>query len=361
MVPLAVPLVDGQTCYVATNGSDSNPGSLAQPFRTITHAYSLAGPGTNIIVLPGVYTDFQSGWGLHLNSSGTASSPIMLESQVYGGAIIDGQNATNRNLGIYLDGSYNVVDGFGIRNGPNGGISIYGHDNQILHSEIYSNGNPYNTTGNGLDGIYDGGAYGSYGSVFVGNYIHDNGRISQATNLDQGIYIDGSTNELIMNNLIVGNCSHGIQVAGDTTPVSGLNIYNNTIVSNRFDDGIVLWSSVEGVHIVNNIIYGNARYGITTVEVNGSGVQISTNLFYTNNLGAWNLTNTNGVFTYTAVGNITNNPEFFNPANDWHVEKGSPAIDSGALLSVVTNDYDGLPRPIPVDPKGLYDIGAYER
>src|SRR5947207_9975377 len=82
----------GADFYVSTQGSDSNPGTSAQPFRTITRAYGLAGPGVTINVMPGVYTDYQSGWGLHLGKSGTASSPIVLRSQVRGGAIIDGQN-----------------------------------------------------------------------------------------------------------------------------------------------------------------------------------------------------------------------------------------------------------------------------
>src|SRR5260221_14327464 len=110
---LTLPVVGAQatTLYVSTSGSDSNPGTSAQPFRTITHAYGLASAGTTIMVMPGVYTDYQSGWGLHLGKSGTASSPIVLQSQVRGGAVIDGQNASDRNQGIYIDGSYNVVDG----------------------------------------------------------------------------------------------------------------------------------------------------------------------------------------------------------------------------------------------------------
>src|SRR5215469_11777455 len=143
------------TYYVATTGSDSNPGTSAQPFRTITGAYSLAGPGTTILVAPGTYTDYQSGWGLHLGSSGSSSSPIVLQSQVRGGAIIDGQNASDRNEGIYIDGGYNIVDGFEIKNGPNGGISIWGSHNQILDCEIDHNGNPAYTGSNGHDGLYE--------------------------------------------------------------------------------------------------------------------------------------------------------------------------------------------------------------
>ncbi|HTD88932.1 MAG TPA: DUF1565 domain-containing protein, partial [Candidatus Binatia bacterium] len=50
--------------YVSLQGLDVNPGTLAQPLRTITRAYGLAGPGTTIIVAPGVYSDYTSGWGL---------------------------------------------------------------------------------------------------------------------------------------------------------------------------------------------------------------------------------------------------------------------------------------------------------
>ena len=69
----------GADYYVSTQGNDSNSGSASAPFRTITRAYRLAGPGVTINVLPGVYTDYSSGWGLHLGASGTSSSPIVLK------------------------------------------------------------------------------------------------------------------------------------------------------------------------------------------------------------------------------------------------------------------------------------------
>src|SRR5437879_3752322 len=97
------------TLYVSTAGNDSNAGTSSQPLRTITKAYSLASSGTTILVMPGTYTEYQSGWGLHLGRSGSASSPITLKSQVAGGAVIDGQNASDRNVGIYIDGNYNII------------------------------------------------------------------------------------------------------------------------------------------------------------------------------------------------------------------------------------------------------------
>src|SRR5262252_10990103 len=134
-VALGLSLVGAQaaTYYVATTGSDSNPGTQAAPFKTITYAYSKASAGTTIIVAPGTYTDYQSGWGLHLGKSGTASSPIVLQSQTQGGAILEGGNVSDRNQGIFIDGSYNIVDGFEIRNAPKGGISVWGSHNTVRY------------------------------------------------------------------------------------------------------------------------------------------------------------------------------------------------------------------------------------
>ncbi|HMJ66309.1 MAG TPA: DUF1565 domain-containing protein, partial [Candidatus Binatia bacterium] len=118
LLMLAASGAAGADLFVSVQGSDLNLGTLTQPLRTITRAYSLAVPGVTIVVMPGVYTEYQSGWGLHLSRAGTAASPIVLRSQVKGGAVIDGQNASDRNKAIYLDGSYNVIDGFDIKGGP---------------------------------------------------------------------------------------------------------------------------------------------------------------------------------------------------------------------------------------------------
>src|SRR5437764_2423703 len=219
ILSLGVVSVRAADFYVSTQGSDSNPGTSAQPFRTITRAYSLASAGTTIIVMPGVYTDHTSGWGLRLGASGSASSPIVLRSQVRGGAIIDGQNASDRNEGIYIDGSYNIVDGFEIKSGPNGGISIWGNFNQILNNEIHHNGTPASTSTNGKDGVYSG--EGTRNNIYTANYIHDNGR--QGSNLDHGLYLCGD-NESAINNILVRNAGSGLQVAGYTT-VSNMKAY----------------------------------------------------------------------------------------------------------------------------------------
>ena len=245
-VAAALVAAQGADLYVSTQGSDSNPGTSTQPFRTITRAYSAAAAGTTIIVLPGVYTDYQSGWGLHLTKAGTAANPIVLRSQVRGGAIIDGQYGSDRNKTIYLDGSYHVIDGFQIKGGPHHGIFITGNFNHILNNEIHHNGNISMKPA----GEPPGGGQGAYSSVdasgnkYVGNYIHENGLAG--SNLDHGLYLCGD-NEIVANNVIINNASFGIHVAG-YNGVNNLKIYNN-VVAYHGRSGIVLWMTVNGVDI----------------------------------------------------------------------------------------------------------------
>jgi parallel beta-helix repeat protein len=63
------------TFYVATNGADSNAGSLAKPFRTIQRAANLAQPGDTVLVRGGTYRET-----VRPSRSGTGSSPIAFKA-----------------------------------------------------------------------------------------------------------------------------------------------------------------------------------------------------------------------------------------------------------------------------------------
>ena len=349
---LAFARAEAADYYVSTQGNDSNSGTASQPFRTITRAYKLAGPGVTINVLPGVYTDYSSGWGLHLGASGTSSSPIVLRSTVKGGAVIDGQNGSDRNKGIYLDGSYNIVDGFEIRGGPNGGITIWGNYNQILNNEIHHNGNPASTSTNGKDGCYSDQS--TRNNLYKCNYVHDNGRAG--SNLDHGFYLCGD-NEMVIDNILLRNAATGLQIAGYTT-VSGMKVYNNVVAYNA-TSGIILWQSLSGVDIRNNIIYQNGSYGINSWEAHGSGVVVDHNLVYGNGSGAFNFTRGGSDYSYTESLTITSAPQFVNSSSsgfDPHLSSSSPAIRSGMNLSATfTTDKDGAAWPS----SGAWDQGAY--
>jgi Protein of unknown function (DUF1565) len=338
--------------YVSIQGSDSNPGTSAQPLRTITRAYSKAAGGATIHVLPGIYTDYTSGWGIHLGKSGTGSSPIVLQSTVRGGAVIDGQNASDRNQGFYIDGNYNVVDGFEIRNAPHGGISIWANGNRIINNEIHHNGNPASSSSNGQDGVYSN--EGTKDNYYACNSIHDNGRTG--SNLDHGLYLCGQ-NETVINNLLFRNAATGLQVAGYTTVIN-MKVYNNVVAWNG-TTGIILWMALSGVDIKNNIIYQNGRYGLSSYDAHGSGVTVDHNLCFGNASGSHNFTAGGSDYTYTLGTTLSSDPGFVNntcASFDPHLDASSPAIKAGLnLSSVFTTDKDGLVRPA----SGTWDLGAW--
>jgi hypothetical protein len=374
-------------------------------YTTIQAAYDACSSGDTVLVEDGVYHE-----GLHLSKNGSPGSLITIRAVTTGRAVIDPINLTTYgHVAVYIDGSYNVLQGFEIRNGARGGVSLY-HDpngsyNQILNNNIHDNGFENTLSDKGQNGIYssDGTSYNSYN----GNYVHNNGRIGDPSyrQFDHGIYVQGQ-NEIIANNIIKGNAYHGIQVAGfrngpNDSPscifraaVRNTHIYNNTIVSNG-RSGIVLYQYMDGVDIANNIIYGQARVGIDLCDAMKPqdglptvlGVQIINNLFYANTVGALDLDNSQcGDCPRSSGDSVVINPtdpaptsanffdcippspgcdpvKFVDPAGDWHVMSGSVAIGHGTSVSDVPFDYEGNPRPTPpggTPPTGVYDIGAYQ-
>ena len=352
LVSLGAVRTKGLDLYVSTQGLDVNPGTSLAPLRTIGRAYSLAVAGATINVAPGVYTDYTSGWGLRLGASGIAASPIVLKSQVRGGAIIDGRNAADRHMAIYLDGSYNIVDGFQITGGPDGGVAIYGNGNQIINNEIHHNGNPANASTYGQDGVYSD--KNTRDTVYRANYIHDNGRAG--SNLDHGFYLCGD-NEVVINNVSLRNSAYGLQVAGYST-VSNMRVYNNVLAFNG-KGGMILWQLISAVEIKNNIIYRNTGYGMDSWDAHGSGVVVDHNIVFGNGSGNYNFTAAASDYTYTLGSTISTEPLFADATSaafDPHLKTGSPAIDAGLALSQVMQDIEGTTRP-----QGpAWDIGAYE-
>jgi len=73
------------TWYVATNGSDANPGTLAAPFHTIQHGADVAGPGNTVFIRGGVYHE-----QVTVHKSGTASARIVFRNYQNESVTIDG-------------------------------------------------------------------------------------------------------------------------------------------------------------------------------------------------------------------------------------------------------------------------------
>jgi Protein of unknown function (DUF1565) len=105
-VTTAVPAVARftQRYYVSPKGSDSNDGSPAHPWATISRAATQTHAGAIVVVLPGTYV---SPGEIKTTVSGTASARITFISETQWGAIListeKGNSAVWNNIGNYID------------------------------------------------------------------------------------------------------------------------------------------------------------------------------------------------------------------------------------------------------------------
>jgi hypothetical protein len=144
--------------------------------------------------------------------------------------------------------------------------------------------------------------------------------------------------------------------------ISDININNNVIIGagSGVDCGI-RWNHTEtisNITIDNNIIQGFSNaYPIRFWENTGTAGQINTlninnNIFYGNSSNTILFTNVN-TSSYTHNNNLTSNPTFVS-TTDFHLQNGSPGINTGLHIAALTTDYSGAAVSNPPE------IGAYE-
>jgi parallel beta-helix repeat protein len=192
-----------------------------------------------------------------------------------------------------------------------------------------------------------------------------------------GIYLRGS-NHLVANSEVYNSTGDGIQIYS-TAVSNNNNTIRNSVVHDNGNVGILLSYGINNL-AYNNILYGNSKssssYAIY-IYAGASSNQVYNNTIYSNNgfcafigTGSTNAVVENNicwrntydsVYNYGAgsavVNNLTVNPMFVSESSkDFRLQAGSPAIDKGVAISIVSNDYLGALRP-----QGLaYDLGAYE-
>jgi uncharacterized protein DUF1565 len=352
LLPAPPPAGCGNTgagvCYhVATTGNDANPGTVAQPFRTIQHAADIVNAGDGVLVEDGVYTGGST--VVYINRNGTAANRIVFRAANRWGAVIDGQSNTST-TGIAIPGGYVWVEGFEVKNTSRYGIDTdVGHDQVVIGNHVHDIGHICTGTTGGIVGI---DAYAS-GLVIAGNVIHDVGRLGPGEggctdgggnnnwqNHDHGIYNGIGTNVLIVNNVFY-NLTHGWAIQrydGQGAVVHGLFILNNTFVgANPNRDGqVIIATETSNLVIANNIFYQPATAGVL-FEGAGSGTTLTGNL----STAALQTGGSGLIMSDNGVGD----PLFVNAAGlDFHLTASSPARGAGVARWCPATDYDGVAR-----------------
>lgn len=310
---LYLPLISTPSAYyVSPSGSDSNPGSISRPWRTISKAASVASAGDTVYVRGGTYAE-----QVTLYKSGTASSPINFQAYpnetpaITGNSLgmtswsalvsISGSYITfsgfevsySSYIGLIIKGTHDVVDRAYSHHNQQNGIIICGDYNTVQNSRVWRNAlaNEYNASSGGYstglsaardaDGVTDYAVirnnivwenWGEGISTYEANQIIVDGNISH-DNLTANIYISDTTNAMVQNNLVYmdpssyvygKNSNVGIMMGDEkyTPPSANITVINNIAYGNHRN--YMWWQGSQGGGMNNVLIGGNTF-------VNGSG------------------------------------------------------------------------------------------
>ncbi len=316
----------------AARGSDTNPGTYAKPFKSISKGVATLSKGDTLFILPGVYSTSKTGEKFPIKIGGGSVDQTKVKIvALYGPqvTILDGEGK----VGGYMVRFYNL----------GAGSKLWGL--QIANSLS----NP---------GWWDIAV--RLGSPSGGNYAtHDvevAGCIFNKVNRGVVIWSKSGGNNLVHDNLFINTMNDAINHFGDATEAPS-SIYNNTIINAKtlaiLEDG----ATTKG-RLVNNIAYGSPDRGIV-IDTTASKLLVENNDSFGNK--------TNYVTKVSlSKSNISVDPLFADTAKgDFRLKATSPLIGKGWMgdLSLFkTPDLFGGARVFDFNGDGnaLVDIGCHE-
>ncbi|KYF75479.1 hypothetical protein BE17_33665, partial [Sorangium cellulosum] len=392
----------GAQYYVATNGSDSNPGTLDRPFKTISKGVNAANAGDTVYIRGGTYTGWSN--GIHPTKSGTQAAWITFRAYPGELPILDGGGSDGsgfepvstavryiRVMGIaarnytssgFANGWNNPSSNIELKytiaenNGING-IAFYKATGvRIENSIIAHNGNKLPSWSSGVNLFQVGGT--AQDNVVHGNVSFENIDISSNRSDGSGFILDeNSTGATFENNIGFRNGGSCIRITRSPNAV----IANNTCFGNGIDPNVqyhheIFFSdagSRTGAVVRNNVAVassGNqALFGAT-------GVTQSNNLLLNGGAAAPFFTSTSGALDFHAADGATQlidaGTSASAPTDDIGFDPRCLKQQSGQAVSwwQYAPDYtyiasvggiEGCFRPVARPQGSAADIGAYER
>jgi hypothetical protein len=252
-----------ETYHVAPGGSDSHPGTSAEPWRTLQRAANKAHAGDTVRVADGTYAP------LHIEGSGTADKPITFQAQNRHGATIAGTESWGGRLAaVHVVGDYVVLDGFAVRPAGTGdyerGIRASGSEDNPLEGLVVRHCE--------IVGAHDVGIGASFAP---GALIEDND--VSGSKKQHGIYYANSGDRpVIRRNVLHGNYLAGLHMNGDESAggdgvISGALVESNVIYGNGTEgSGAINLDGVTDSTIRNNLLYDNHGQGIVNFAEDGA-------------------------------------------------------------------------------------------
>ncbi len=387
--------------YVSNSGSDTNDGSVQNPWRTLQYSADHVAAGDTVFVENGTYSGFS------IETAGQKNNPIVY--MAVGDSVIVNEASNRDNIEIFL-AHYVIIDGFIVENAQRAGISVLGYaDDECVGVVLRNN----ICTNNGRWGIFTG---------YAANITIENNETSYSQE-EHGIYVSNSAdNPVIRNNTAHHNYGSGIQINADPA-LDGDGIISNALVENNicYENGkgggaALNFASIRQSLIRNNILYDNYAGGLAFWDDGyGSGMGCKDNKIYNNTVvmpaeGRWALNMINTSTGNTILNNILIHQgdrggletdassmdgltsdyniqdkisyedtwlsrsewnaqsgqdsnsfsatpgDLFAGGSDFHLKEDAPAIDAGITLIDVPYDFEGDARPSG----SSTDIGADE-
>ncbi len=286
---LVVPELVRSKLYVSPAGSDSNPGTEAEPFRTLARAAQVVTPGTTVHVAPGEYPG-----GLRTATSGTPEARIVYQSTVRHRARIVppfGSRTASAwdNRGDHVDIVGFEIDGSQYQSGTRWLHGIYNgashngiRDNLVHHIATDVPCESKGGAGIGVDSYFRG-----VQAEVTGNRVHDIG--PPGCRYVHGIYV--STRAVVRHNIVYRVAGAGIHLWHDASHVL---VAGNTVAASG--TGIVVgggdYYHTKGpndhTQVHDNIVFDN-RQGIVESGATGPHNRYRNNLVFQNGGGDWKL------------------------------------------------------------------------
>jgi parallel beta helix pectate lyase-like protein/F5/8 type C domain-containing protein/uncharacterized protein DUF1565 len=351
----------GTVRYVATSGSDANPGTAARPWRSISKALSAAVPGDRVLVRAGTYSG-TAGAGPDCGGSvgpcvygspkGTASAPITVEAYPGERPVIAAMVSLPSAQWFRFSGF--VIDGAQAPLGAEG-VSL-GNTSKTAPSHVEISYNEIRNFGRGTSKSQGILHFSGSETALIGNRIH---HIGSQRFYDHGIYMKAGRRVVVANNVISDiTGGYGLHIWGDFDDSW---VINNTVYGSAASGFTIGGNSDRGkpdrVVTANNILAGHGgtadgQQGYAAKEYQpGAGNSTRHNLGWANaRSNPWQLSLTG------PSDNRNADPRFADVgARNLHPRAGSPAINSAESFGLLL-DADRMRRTSAPD-KGAYEVG----
>ncbi|HEX8254084.1 MAG TPA: right-handed parallel beta-helix repeat-containing protein [Thermoanaerobaculia bacterium] len=274
------------TFYVDDAGSDSNPGTLASPFRTITYGLTfIDGPNDVLYVRGGTYAEKVLIWNKH----GSAGNEIWIKGYNGEKPVIDGTTIGDNSTVAINESSYVYFTGFVVQNSPRTGIMVWdAHHINVEWNTVKTTVRAGIHAGTDIVGT-------THDIVFKGNVVNDAVRMNlpglNPPTWMQAMSAYKSYNVVMTENWVSKNYGEGIDcIVSDNCTITKNNVWDNFGVNIYLDNA--QHSLVDGNFVYNS---GNTQYynngspaqGIAIANEYYDVQNPATNLTITNNIVLW--------------------------------------------------------------------------